>query len=136
MALKLQDKRIFIIEDNLSNRAIMQILLEQNGAKTSFERWGTETLPRLKAFAPVDIILLDLMFPRGVTGYDLFEQIRKDNQFIAVPIVAVSASEPSEAIPKTKEKGFSGFISKPVDYDRFPEQIIAILNKEPVWDGG
>lgn len=134
--MKLKDKRIFLIEDNLANRAIMQILLEQNGAKTSFERWGKDTVKRLKAFEPVDIILLDLMFPNNVTGYDIFDRIRAHPEFQGVPIVAVSASDPSTAIPKTKAKGFDGFITKPIDYDRFPEQIKIILNKEPVWDIG
>lgn len=136
MVAKLQNKRIFLIEDNLENRAIMQILLEQNGATTSFERWGTNTVKRLRAFVPVDIILLDLMFPRGVTGYDIFDSIREHSEFDNIPIVAVSASDPSTAIPKTKAKGFDGFITKPIDYDRFPDQINAILNKESVWDIG
>ncbi|GAB5492867.1 MAG: hypothetical protein Phog2KO_30820 [Phototrophicaceae bacterium] len=133
---KLQGKRIFLVEDNLANRAIMQILLEQQGAKTSFERWGKETVIQLRKFMPVDIILLDLMFPRGVTGYDVFDEIRKYPEFKHIPIVAVSASDPSASIPKAKEKGFCGFIPKPVDYDRFPEQIISILNNEAIWDAG
>lgn len=136
MALILQNKRIFLIEDNLSNRAIMQLLLEQNGAQTSFDRWGKETVKRLKAFAPVDIILLDLMFPHNVSGYDVFDNIRVHEEFKHVPIVAVSASDPSEAIPKTKAKGFQGFITKPIDYDRFPKQVKAILDKQMVWDVG
>jgi len=48
--------------------------------------------------------------------------------------VAVSASESAVAIPKVKAKGFAGFISKPIDYDRFPNQIVAVLNQEAVWD--
>ena len=136
MSLILQNKRIFLIEDNLANRAIMQILLEQNGAQTSFERWGRDTVKRLKAFAPVDIILLDLMFPYGVTGYDIFDNIRIHEEFKNIPIVAVSASDPSTAIPKVKAKGFQGFITKPIDYDKFPKQIKSVLDKQMVWDVG
>lgn len=136
MSLELNNKRIFLIEDNLGNRAIMQTLLESQGAKTNFERWGIDTIAKLEAFHPVDIILLDLMLPRGVTGYDIFSEIRNHHQLKHVPIVAVSASDASSAIPKTRSMGFNGFISKPIDYDRFPEQIIAILKNQPVWDAG
>ena len=129
----LKDKRIFIIEDDLSNRVIMQMLLEQAGARVAFERWGKESVAKLEAFAPVDIILLDLMFPQGVTGYDIFDNIRAEEDFNAIPIVAVSASDSSEAIPKTKEKGFRGFIPKPVSYDEFPNQIAKILAGETIW---
>ena len=134
--LDLKGRTVFIIEDDLGNRAIMQTLLEQAGAKVFFERWGTESVEKLKEVAAVDIILLDLMFPRGVTGYDVFDAIRKELQFQEVPIVAVSASEPTISIPKTQEKGFSGFISKPVDFDNFSKQVGTILDKGSVWDVG
>lgn len=134
--IDLKGKRIFLIEDNVGNRAIMQTLLEQQNVTIGFERWGVDTVKKLQEFGKVDIILLDLMFPRGVTGYDVFDEIRAHSEFMDVPIVAVSASEPSESIPKTKAKGFAGFISKPIDFDRFPAQILAILKHEPVWDAG
>jgi CheY-like chemotaxis protein len=73
----------------------MQLLLEQNGAKMSFERWGKDTMERLRAFAPIDLILLDLMFLHGITGYDIFDRIRAQLEFQHIPIVAVSASDPS-----------------------------------------
>lgn len=129
----LHDKRIFIIEDNLANRAIMQLLLEQHGAEIWFERWGIDVISRLTHFMPVDLILLDLMFPGGVTGYDVFDQIRANSAFSHIPIVAVSAGEPAIAIPKTKAKGFSGFIAKPVSFEKFPRQIAQVLENEQVW---
>ena len=35
---------------------------------------------------------------------------------------------------KAKESGFDGFLGKPLDPDRFPDQIRRILNGEPVWE--
>jgi two-component system cell cycle response regulator DivK len=35
---------------------------------------------------------------------------------------------------KARESGFDGFLGKPLDPDRFPEQIRRILNNEPVWE--
>lgn len=132
----LSEKRVFIVEDKLENRAIMQMLLEQHGAKIGFERWGQNTLEKLQAFAPVDVILLDLMFPNNVTGYDVFDVIRTEPAYRFIPIVAVSAADPSTAIPLTRSKGFAGFIAKPVDYDAFPRQIAKIIDREPVWFAG
>jgi CheY-like chemotaxis protein len=130
----LADKRIFYVEDDVKNRAIAHMILEREGAKVGFERWGREdTLKRLREFAPVDLILLDLMFPRDVSGYDVFDMIRSQPEFAHIPIVAVSASDPSIEIPKTKAKGFAGFISKPVSLHTFPAQILAFLNGEEAW---
>jgi CheY-like chemotaxis protein len=132
----LANKRVFVVEDNLENRVLMTMMLEQQGARTQFERWGRDALPRLKAFMPVDIILLDLMLPHGVTGFDIFDEIRAHSEFAGIPVVAVSAQDASLAIPKTMEKGFSGFIAKPVDYDLFPKQVAQIIAREPVWYSG
>ena len=137
MATHLLDHaRIFIIEDNVANRAIMQLLLEQQGAEISYERWGTTTVQKLMEFMPVDVILMDLMITSKISGYDLFDEIRAIEAFRNVPIVAVSASDPSDAIPRTRAKGFDGFIAKPVDYDQFPKQIARILDDEQVWYAG
>ena len=130
----LTDKRIFIIEDNIDNRIIIQVLLEQNGAQTAFERWGgTDSIRRLHEFSPIDLIILDLMFPNQVTGYDVFDRIRQESEFAGVPIVAVSAIDPTTELPRVREKGFNGFIAKPVDYDLFPRQLVKIMNRQPVW---
>jgi CheY-like chemotaxis protein len=130
----LTDKRIFIIEDNIDNRVIIQVLLEQNGAQTAFERWGgADSIRRLHEFSPVDLVLLDLMFPNQVTGYDVFDRIRREAAFTHVPVVAVSASDPTTELPRARAKGFAGFIAKPVDYDLFPRQLVKIMNREPVW---
>jgi two-component system cell cycle response regulator DivK len=74
------------------------------------------------------------MFPNNVTGYAVFDQIRQLEGFNKIPVVAVSASDPAESIPRTQAKGFAGYIAKPVDFDNFPEQLKAILNgDEDIW---
>lgn len=132
----LANKRIFLVEDNLANRAIEQLLLERHGALTAFERYGTETLERLTAFAPVDIIVMDLMLPEGVSGFDVTDQIRTLPQFRTVPVVAVSAADPAEVMPIARARGFAGFIPKPIDFDTFPAMIARIIQGETIWAEG
>lgn len=131
----LHGKRIFIVEDNPANMAVTKLLLERHGAVVWFDRRGTEAMERLAQFAPVDLIMLDLMFPGNMSGYDLFDQIRAQPEYANVPIVAVSASNPSEAIPKVRARGFSGYIAKPIDYDTFALTLEKLLDGEKVWVG-
>ena len=132
--LPLAGKRIFYIEDDLKNRAIAQMILEQAGAEFGFERWGRgETIQAMLGFGRIDIILLDLMFPQGVTGYDIFERIKAIPDFAHIPIVAVSAADPSVEIARTRAKGFDGFIGKPIEIRTFASLILDAINKQPVW---
>jgi CheY-like chemotaxis protein len=131
--MSLNGKHIFIVEDNLQNRIIFQMTLLKAGAQVDFDRWGRDTLHRLQNLSNVDLIILDLMLPGGISGYAIFDQIHALPQYSQVPIVAVSATEPSIGIPMTRQKGFAGFIGKPIDSTLFPHQLEQILRGEPVW---
>lgn len=130
------DKRIFLVEDNIANLAVTKTSLEQYRIIVGYERWGQNTIKTLMQFGHTDMILLDLMFPNGVTGYDVFDAIRSVPEYASTPIIAVSASDPNEAIPRTRAMGFAGFIAKPIRYNRFPNQLSDILESKPVWDYG
>jgi CheY-like chemotaxis protein len=132
----LKDKRIFFVEDNVANKTILLMILEMAGATIGFDRSGSNALERLKLFAPVDLILLDLMLPGATTGFDLYSAVRTLPEFAEVPIIAVSASNPSEAIPRAKALGFAGYISKPIDQTVFPLQLQRILAGEHLWLNG
>ena len=129
---KLRDKRIFITEDNTLNRAVYMMLLKILGAIIEFDRLGRETPSKLAVFKP-DLIILDLMLPNGDSGYHIFNKIRQMPNYGNVPIVAISASEPSVALPKCKELGFSGFIAKPIEEELLVDQLVRLIEGEEVW---
>jgi len=135
--MKLTGKRIFLVEDNPGNAAIIQMLLEQEGAKVlRGGRGGSETIALLQKYLPLDIVLLDLMLPQGLTGYDVFDAIRAQPGTQRIPIVAVSASVPADTIPHVRRKGFNGFIAKPVDFMLFGDQVRSIMEGKAVWHIG
>lgn len=132
--MTLKNKRIFYVEDDVTNRSVVQLVLEQHGARMKFERWGgSDAITRLHAFMPVDLILLDLMLPNNVSGYDVFESIRNEAVFDHIPIVALSAADPSIEMAKTRAAGFSGFIGKPISLIDFRHQVASLLMGETVW---
>jgi len=132
----LKGKHIFIVEDNLANRVVFQMSLLVEGAKVDFERWGDNTIAQLRSRPHIDLIILDLMLAGGLSGYDIFTEIRTHNEFDHIPIVAVSAAETTVAIPKAQALGFSGFIAKPIDESLFPRQLARIINQDKIWYEG
>ena len=134
--MSLFGKRILIVEDNTLNRVVYQMTLGVQQAYLDFDRTGRDVINRLKRSPNWDLIILDLMLRDRISGFDIFQEIRTMPEFNPVPIVAVSASEPSVAIPKARELGFSGFISKPIDEERFSDQIAKIIAGEQIWYDG
>ncbi|MBW4438661.1 MAG: response regulator [Pleurocapsa minor GSE-CHR-MK-17-07R] len=131
---RLRKKNIFYIDDDSKNRMIVKMIVELYGAKFAFDQWGmTEVmLQRLEIFRP-HLILLDLMLPLNVSGYDVFRSIRQSPALKSVPIVIVSASDPTAEIQRARAIGVSGYISKPIDFDRFPHYLRAAIDGEAVW---
>jgi CheY-like chemotaxis protein len=132
----LKGKHIFIVEDNIQNRVVFQMALVVHGATVDFERSGSDAIRMLQQQGKVDLIILDLMLREDVSGYDIFNEIRRIPKFKNVPIIAVSAADAAVAIPKTQQMGFSGFIAKPIDDDVFSKQVLRILAGEQIWFAG
>lgn len=131
MALK--DKHVFLVEDNIGNLTITKTLLEAHGAVVATHRSGNDVLPHLKNFMPVDLIILDLMLPSGVTGYDIFSLIRGQPEYDGIPIIAMSVIDRSKVLPEVRKRGFSGYIGKPINFQEFPKQISEIIAGGQIW---
>ncbi len=129
----LKDKIIIIVEDNLLNRVTYQVALMRDGARVIFERWGKDLHMILQQHPEVDLIILDLMLPYGQSGYKHFEDIRQIPGFERVPIIAVSAAEPSYAMARCRELGFDGYIAKPINEANFGSLLARIMQGEQIW---
>jgi two-component system cell cycle response regulator DivK len=88
-----------------------------------------DTMPR------VDLVLMDLHLPYQ-DGFEALAKLRSDKRFADTRVVAVTADANPSTMEKTKTAGFDGFLGKPIDPDKFPEQIISILQGNTVWDLG
>jgi CheY-like chemotaxis protein len=133
MIMKLKGKRVFVIEDDAMNLAIIRFILQNYGAAIYHEYWGVQTIEYIKRALPIDIILLDLMFPHGISGYDVYAQIRAVPELADIPVVAVSASDPAIEMNRARNLGFMGFIEKPVSQTTLPVYVDRVLSGTPVW---
>lgn len=132
----LKDKRIAIIEDNITNMAVFFTALRKQGAIVIQDNWNTDPIGVLTKHVPIDLILLDIMLRYGASGYDVFNEIKAIPELEHVPVVAISSLDPATEIPKLQAQGFSGFISKPISVMRFPQQLASVLAGEKVWVTG
>jgi two-component system cell cycle response regulator DivK len=128
------DAVILIVEDNLNNFILMTRLLAFLGVKKcEWKASGWKVLEFAETLGNIDLILMDIALP-DADGYQSLESLRTDIRFENVPIVAVTADVSEENITRARISGFDGFVGKPLDPDRFPEQIRRILHGEEVWE--
>lgn len=135
-AMLLANRRIVYVEDDPANRKLVEILLKAEGADVHFERWGTPatSVSTVLAHMPVDLILMDLMFPAGFSGYLIYDVLKRQPLLADIPVVLVSAADPSIEMPRAKSMGFAGYIGKPIDALQFAEQLRTIIEEHtPIW---
>ena len=129
----LEGKRILIVEDDVTNMAVYQATLKRSGAVVLQDNRNSDTINMLRQFLPIDIILLDLMLRHSINGYDIFDGIKRDPELAHIPVLAVSAADPGIEMPKAKERGFAGFIGKPLNPFEFPQQVAACIAGRGIW---
>ncbi len=127
---------VLVVEDNLQNLVLVARLLAFIGVKTyEWKASGWQVLEFALTMPRVDLILMDIHLPHE-DGFDALKYLRAEPRFKDTRIVAVTADTSSATMKKAQEAGFDGFIGKPIDPDKFPEQIKAIFHGEQIWDLG
>jgi two-component system cell cycle response regulator DivK len=134
MAVKPQDATILIVEDNLQNYVLITRLLAYLGVKKcEWKASGWQVLEFAGALPRIDLILMDIFLP-GADGYQALVELRADPRFEDMLIVAVTVDASVSNMERARRAGFDGFIGKPLNPDRFPDQIRRILSGEEVWE--
>jgi two-component system cell cycle response regulator DivK len=124
------DVRILYIEDNHENRLLVKRILEAEGYLMMEATDGPTGLEVAAQMQP-DLILLDINLPE-IDGYDLARHFRNTPGLQQVPILAITANVMRGDRERTLESGCDGYIQKPIDVDRLPEQVRAALQKSHV----
>ncbi|NLG71391.1 MAG: response regulator [Chloroflexi bacterium] len=129
----LQDAIVLVVEDNVSNFVLMARLLGYMGIHSEWKTSGYEVVEYADTLPRLDLILMDIRLPYE-DGYTALRKIRSSPQLKNTRVVAVTAEASEEEMRKARQAGFDGFLGKPLDPDRFPDQIRRILSGEPVWE--
>lgn len=128
-----QDATVLVVEDNVSNFMLIARLLGYLGVHCEWKTSGYEVVEYADTLPQLDLILMDIRLPYE-DGYSALRKIRSSPTLKDTRVVAVTAEASPEQMKKAREAEFDGFLAKPLDPDRFPDQIRAILAGEPVWD--
>ncbi|MCX8024394.1 MAG: response regulator [Thermanaerothrix sp.] len=118
-------KTILYVEDNLDNRTLVRRLLQANGYNVLEAANAAEALNLLNTHRP-DLILMDINMP-DIDGYTLTRTIKTMEHLRSVPIVALTANVMRGDKERTLQAGCDGYIEKPIDVDRFTDQIAEFL---------
>ena len=124
---------VLVVEDNVANFVLIARLLGYMGIHCEWKTSGYEVVEYADTLPRLDLILMDIRLPYE-DGYGALQKIRSAPSLKDALVVAVTAEASTEQMQKARQASFDGFIGKPLDPDRFPEQIRRVLTGDAVWD--
>jgi two-component system, cell cycle response regulator DivK len=121
-------QKILVVEDNELNLKLFCDLLRAHGYEAEPVRDGREAVGRARAFRP-ELVIMDIQMPY-VSGLELIEQLKADEELKATPIMAVTAYAAKGDEQRIRDAGAEGYVSKPISLMRFIEAVRALLPAE------
>ncbi|MDR3449179.1 MAG: response regulator [Alphaproteobacteria bacterium] len=114
LARKILTSPILIVEDNEINRAFLDKALRNHGfVNLMMAASAEEALDVMDRFQP-EIVLLDIIMPGGMDGFECCAAIRKQERYRELPILIQTSITEPELRVKAFAMGATDFVSKPV----------------------
>lgn len=118
-------KKVLIIEDEEILSGLLDKKLQEAGYATALAYDGEEGVQKIKSEKP-DLILLDIIMPKK-GGFEVLEDIQKDEEMKKVPVVIISNSGQPVEISRALELGVKDYLIK-TQFD--PKEVIEKVDKQ------
>jgi two-component system cell cycle response regulator DivK len=115
------EKLVLHVEDNHDNRLLVRRILQASGYEV-LEAENAKTARSILQSKKPDLILMDINMP-DEDGYTLTNELKSLPHLTGIPIVAITANVMKGDRERTFSAGCDGYIEKPIDVDRFIEQV-------------
>ncbi len=122
---------ILVVDDQPKNVKLLADILTVKGYAVTTAESGSEALALIRS-GPPDLVLLDVMMP-GMNGYEVCQAVRADPAIRVLPIVLVTALDPSERV-KGLEAGADDFLTKPIVLPELIARVRSLLRIKSLYD--
>ena len=124
--------KILVVDDTLKNVKLLADLLTVKGYAVVTAASGREALAQVEAEQP-DLVLLDVVMPE-MSGYEVCRKIRENPATQILPVVMVTALDPSEERIKGLDAGADDFLTKPINQAELLARVRSLLRIKELHD--
>ncbi len=130
----LRTLRVLIVDDNRTNRRILEGMLARWNMQSTAVDGGEKALEELASAqekgAPYSLILTDLLMP-GMDGFDLVERIRHRPELSAATIMMLTSLGQRGDAARCRELHVSAYLVKPIRQSELHDAILRVVGAAP-----
>ncbi|MEO5954521.1 MAG: response regulator [Nitrospiraceae bacterium] len=134
----LRNRRVLILDDNATNRTILEQQTLTRGMLPESVADGNQALVRLRTAAemgaPFDIAILDMQMP-GLDGLEVARMIKADPAMAPVRLVLLTSVSYRGAAQAAQAAGFEAYLTKPVRQTHLYDCLSLVMNGGPPLPG-
>lgn len=105
---------VLVIDDESTVTLVLRLALGVKGHRTISAEDGRTGIEIARAERP-DAIVLDMMMPGGLNGYDVLGELRKGPEMDAIPVLVLTAITRSMELQRCLSQGADAVMTKPFD---------------------
>jgi DNA-binding response OmpR family regulator len=125
--------KVVSIEDEPEITELLRIVLQNPELELHTADNGDEGLTIMRGIKP-DLIMLDVMLPGDMNGWDIYDAIRADESLRHIPIIMLSVMhEQPERRRAFRNSPIDVYLNKPFDTMRLRGEIERLLDRPGLW---
>jgi PAS domain S-box-containing protein len=128
----LADVRVLVVDDNLTNRRILEGILTRWGMRPHCVENGEQAIAELvwadTAGDPYGLILTDMNMP-FMSGFTMVERMRGELGMATATVIMLSSASYRGDAARCKELGLAGYLTKPIRQGELREAISRALDR-------
>ena len=121
-------KTILIVDDLVTLRQPVRVMLERQGYSVEEASDGYEALQKIAESRP-DLVLLDLMMP-GMNGAEVLKHIKADARLQDTSIIVLTAVADTWQMHKYIEMGAADYLLKPFTISTLLDRVRRVLGED------
>ncbi|MFO0904385.1 MAG: response regulator [Pirellulales bacterium] len=129
----LRGRRVLVIDDNATNRRILEDTLSQWGLPTETAAGAREGLAKLRAafvnHVPFEIVITDEQMPE-IDGFMFAQLVQDEPRFARVALLMLTSSGAPDDMSRYAALGISSYLAKPIKRSELLSAIAQALGAE------
>jgi PAS domain S-box-containing protein len=130
---EMHDLKVLVVDDNVTNRRILQETLEHWQMKPTLAESGSAALIEMKraveAQVPYRLVLLDAQMPE-MDGFTVVERLKQTPEFAEAAVMMLSSGDQNSQVARCRQLGLDLYLVKPVRQAELLAAIRTVLGAQ------